>query len=107
MDKKEVTDTARLFGRAALDGFREGVDNHEKETVRNAVDEQFYKDLDRAAAALVEAKVSDLKIVELLENYYRVQDVEAEAALGRGRILCAKKAKTDKKVNSPRRSNDK
>lgn len=107
MDKKKVAETGGLLGRAVLDGLRESVSNHEKETVRDAVDEQFYRDLDRAAAALVEAKVSDLKIVELLEKYYWVQDVEAEAALGRGRILFAKKAKADKKVNSAKRSNDK
>ncbi len=44
-----------------------------------------------AAAAMVEAKIPDGKLVALLQKYYNLEKSEATSALGEGRLIVEKK----------------
>lgn len=106
MDKKELLDVAKQVGGAILDGTRQGACDYEDNVVQKVAEEERAYAIVCAAAALVDAKVQDTKIVELLRKYYRLDEHDAAAALGEGRLLVVRKAELAKKIAQSRKQSN-
>lgn len=74
------------------DSVREAVLEDEKALAVKTAEEEHEYCSQCAAAAMVEAKVADGKIKELLMKYFRLGEKEAASALGEGHLMAERKA---------------
>lgn len=65
------------IGYAALDSARDAVNEHESDAVYN----EKIAGIEKATAAMVEAKVKDDKIIEMLQKYWDLRLSEARKFL--------------------------
>lgn len=89
-----------------LDAFCQAIYDHEAVAVQKAADSEMAYAIECAAAALVDAQIPDVKIADLLQRYYHIDEHGAATALGKGRLMVARKKNTAKKNKQPSQSSN-
>lgn len=104
MNKEGFATAAKAIGVAVLEGARQAAADRDDDFAQRVSEEERSHAITCAAAALVDAKVADLKIVELLKKYFRIDDHAAAAALGEGRIMVTRKMEQARKSEKARKT---
>lgn len=86
---------------AVCESVRESVLKDEDAVALRASNEEREYCTICAAAAMIEAKVPDSRIEELLTKYFRLDDKEVAHALGKGHLMAERKK--PKKATKPKR----
>lgn len=94
MDKLKV-----LLGQVAetgIDAVGQAISDWQDTLIQEAAEEERKYAINCAAAALVDAQQPDTKIAALLRKYYRIDEHEAAATLGEGRLIASRKRDIEK-----------
>lgn len=96
MDKEKLKLLLCQAADVGKDAVYNAVSDWVDSQVQRAAEEERMYAIQCAAAALADAGIADAKIVDLLHKYYRLNEHEAAAALGEGRLMMAKRKANSK-----------
>ena len=88
-NKKNISDKLKKFAGELLDIKDQAIENHDNE-IR---EDMFAMSIIHTTDALLEAKVSDEKIISLLQKHYDLRRSEAEKSLRQGKNRLARSNK--------------